>query len=70
MKKRLTFKLKNTVGNTNGSKIFTALGTMAAISLPLLTEKWDTPTLIQSICLVIIGAFAGIEKTEKSNLKN
>lgn len=51
------------VKNIKGSPVLTVIGTLAALSLPFVTEHLDAETVGGAVGIFLIGALAGFKKT-------
>ena len=52
------------IRNIKGSPILTVVGTLAALSLPFVTEHLDAETVGGAVGIFLIGALAGFKKVD------
>jgi len=52
------------IRNIKGNPVLTVVGTLAALSLPFVTEHLDAETVGGAVGLFVIGALAGFKKVE------
>lgn len=52
------------IRNIKGSPIFTLVGVVAGLALPIISEHVDTETIGGSLVLIVVGALAGTKKVE------